>query len=163
MYSCLNHFGLYINICMTCVESISLKQLWYKKPRLWYLWHHSVQKHMLWAFSSIYLYICICVYLSLVFWITTLTTQCAIKVSIMTIRFAQCFNLAKHRIDIDLRNAFLGCHSYDWYFLISKFSCRYVVVPHLCISKFSAPCWLHIKASTFQAPGVVDRANPPTR
>jgi hypothetical protein len=51
----------------------------------------------------------------------------------VTIRFAQCFNLAKHRIDIDLRNAFLGCYSILWlvsYFLISKFS---TMLCHICV------------------------------
>jgi len=54
-----------------------------------------------------YVYICL--------WYFGYHSPNAIKVSIMTIRFAQCFDLAKHRIDIDLRNAFLGCYSYDWY------------------------------------------------
>jgi len=154
MYSCLSHFGLYINICMTRVKSKS-KQLWYKKPRIWYDITRCWKAYVMGIFKHIS--ICICVYLSLVW-----HSPNATKVSIMTIRFAQCFNLAEHRIDIDLRNAFLGCYSSDWY-LISWFQNS----PQCCATfvyfQISVPCWLHIKASTFQAPGVVDRAKPLSR
>ena len=113
MYSCLSHFGLYINICMTRVKSSlsssGTKNLEYDTTSL-------TEKHMLWAFSSIYLF----AYVYICPWYFGWHSPNATKVSIMTIRFAQCFNLAEHRIDIDLRNAFLGCYSSDWY-LISWF------------------------------------------
>ena len=73
---------------------VKSKQLWYKKPGIWYnITVTRCWKAYVMVISSIYLYLHMCIF---VFGILDNTHPMLWKVSIMTIRFPQCFNLAKH-------------------------------------------------------------------